>query len=202
MILTQIGEIGVHYNGETHILRPSLYAMSQIGTPKEIIRTYALIMSEFSDKKMRWKQFRDALAVVNSCCESDLSDIFGFFNDRRKYVKKAASFSDILAIARSLLTHGITGTQKPIDRKKEPDQSSYISEFKADEHVSIAMAHLGLSETDAWNITMTGLIGAMRAKFPEPENNEPGSKAPTKEQHDATMEWFEKIQRKRGQAAH
>ncbi|MBY8037791.1 hypothetical protein KW477_07300 [Vibrio fluvialis] len=197
MILTQIGEIGVHYKGQTFILRPSLYAMSQIGSPRKIIDSYALVMSEFSDKKMRWKQFREALAIVNCCTDDDLSDVFGYLNEKCKYVKKSAAMSDILAIARSLLTHGITGAQDPI-RREEEDQSTYTSEFKSDMHVNLAMAHLGMSEAEAWNMTMTSLIGAMRAKFPEPESNKPGAKAPTKEQHDATMDWFEKIQRKRG----
>lgn len=201
MILTDIGEIGVHHNGETHILRPSLYSMTQIGDPREIVRSYAVVMSEFVDKKSKWRQFNEALTVINCCCETDLSEIFGYLNEKRKYVKKAADYSDVLAIARSLLKHGITGAQEPL-KKKEPDQSSYTNEFKANDHVSLAMAHLGVSEKEAWNMTMTSLVGAMRAKFPEPESNEPGAKAPTKEQHEATMEWFEKIQRKRGQKVH
>lgn len=200
MILTDIGEIGVHHNGETYVLRPSLYAMTQIGDPKEILHSYAVVMSEFTDKKSKWRQFNEALTVVNSCCETDLSEVFGYLNEKRKYVKKAANYTDVIAIARSLLKHGITGSQKPI--KKELDQSSYISEFKASEHVSLAIAHLGVSEKEAWNMTMTSLVGSMRAKFPEPESKEPGLKAPTKEQHEATMDWFDKIQRKRGQKVH
>ncbi len=201
MILTEIGEIGVHHNGKTFVLRPSLYAMSKIGSPKEILRTYAFIMLESKDKKTRWKQFKEALAVVNCCSEEDLSDVFGYLNDNLKYVKKAAEFRDVLHLARSLLKHGITGTQKPL-KKKEPDQSDYLTEFNAGDHVALAIAHLGMSETEAWNLTMTSLVGAMRAKYPEPESKEPGAKAPTKEQHEATMEWFEKVQRKRGQKVH
>ncbi|HFG1952586.1 TPA: DUF6246 family protein [Vibrio cholerae] len=195
MILTEIGEIGVHYKGNTYILRPSLYAMSQLGSPKEILESYALIMSEFSDRKMRWRQFREALSVVNSCCEDDLSDVFGYLNERRKYVKKAASMSDILAIARSLMQHGITGAQEPIKRKDK--ESHYVKEFKAQDHVALAMAHLNIPEDKAWAMTMTSLVAALRAKFPQQESKEPGSKAPTKDEHEATMEWFEKVQRKR-----
>lgn len=195
MILTEIGEIGVHYKGNTVVLRPSLYAMSQLGSPKEILESYALIMSEFSDKKMRWRQFVEALSVVNICCEHDLSDVFGYLNERRKYVKKAAGMSDILAIARSLMQHGITGTQEPI--KSKDKESDYVTEFKVQDHVALAMAHLNMPEDKAWAMTMTSLVAALRAKFPQQENNDPGSKAPTKGEHEATMEWFEKIQRKR-----
>ncbi|EKO3657470.1 hypothetical protein M3906_000282 [Vibrio metschnikovii] len=195
MILTEIGEIGVHYKGNTVVLRPSLYAMSQLGSPKEILESYAIIMSEFSDSKMRWKQFREALSVINSCCEDDLSDVFGYLNERRKYVKKAAGMSDILAIARSLMQHGITGTQEPIKRKDK--ESDYVTEFKAQDHVALAMAHLNIPEDKAWAMTMTSLVAALRAKFPQQESKDPGSKAPTKDEHEATMEWFEKVQRKR-----
>lgn len=201
MILTEIGEIGVHHNGETYILRPSLYAMTQIGNPTEVLKTYAIVMTDFKDMKSKWHQFQEALIVINSCCEADLSEVFGYLNNDRKFVKKHASFSDVITIARSLLKHGITGVQEPL-KSKEPDQSTFIKEFKASDHVSLVMAHLGVHEKDAWNMTMTSIIGAMRAKFPEPESKEPGSRAPTKEQHDATMEWFERVQRKRGQKVH
>ncbi|QGZ13284.1 glycoprotein [Vibrio phage NF] len=198
MILTDIGEIGVHFKGETHILRPSLYAMSQLGTPREIVQIYSIVMSDLQEPSIKWRQFKEALAVVNSCCEDDLSEVFGYVDDNLKYVDGIESKEKIVALAQSLLTHGITGTQEPLKRKDD-DQSTYTAEFKASEHVSLAMAHLGMSEREAWDLTMTSLIGAMRSKYPEPESNEPGSKAPTKEQYDATMEWFDQIQRQRGQ---
>lgn len=201
MILTEIGEIGVHHNGTTYILRPSFYAMSQIGSPVEIIRTYAVIMNEYHDPRQRWRQFLEALSVVKLCCDEDVSDIFGYVNDNRKYVKKAADISDVLALARALMRHGVTGVQEPLKRKEE-NAGDFVSEFKFKDHVAMAMAHIGVSEKEAWEMTMTSLVAAMRAKFPEPESNEPGSKSPTKEQHEATMEWFEKIQRKRGQKVH
>ncbi|MEN1443551.1 DUF6246 family protein, partial [Pseudomonas aeruginosa] len=55
----------------------------------------------------------------------------------------------------------------------------------------------GLSEREAWSMTMTGLIGALRAKYPPTESNAPGARAPTAAEHDATMEWSDKIEAKR-----
>lgn len=46
-------------------------------------------------------------------------------------------------------------------------------------------------------MTMTGLIGALHAKYPPTESNAPGARAPTAAEHDATMEWFDKIEAKR-----
>ena len=56
------------------------------------------------------------------------------------------------------------------------------------------MAHLGIGERDAWAMTMTSLVAALRAKFPQPK-----SASPTVEEHDATMAWFERVQAMRGE---
>ncbi|MCY1460465.1 hypothetical protein D9M71_780250 [compost metagenome] len=46
-------------------------------------------------------------------------------------------------------------------------------------------------------MTMTGLVGALRAKFPQAQSQAPGARAPTVEEHNAAMDWFEKIEEKR-----
>ena len=45
MILTDVGEIGVYYEGREMILRPSLYAMSKLGDKKEILEIYLRVMA-------------------------------------------------------------------------------------------------------------------------------------------------------------
>ena len=35
----------------------------------------------------------------------------------------------------------------------------------------MAVAHLGISEVDAWNMSMTAFQEAMEAKFPSPKND-------------------------------
>lgn len=194
MILTEIGEIGVHYNNgrDCIILRPSLYAMSQIGTPAEIVETYAVIMSDPITIKDQWNRFRDALHVINCCSAEDIDHVFGYFNERLKFVHKLVPMQDIVTLAQSLMRHGITGAQKPLPRKPDTE-SQYTNEFNAQEHVAVAMAHLGLSEREAWDMTMTGLIGALRAKFPPTKEQESAQSAPTPQEHDETMAWFEEI---------
>lgn len=196
MILTDIGEIGVHVNGVTYKLRPSLYAMSQLGTPTQIVETYALVMADVDDNKVKWLQFQDALFIVGVCCEQDIDDVFGYFNKSGKFARKLVPEKDIIQLARCLLKHGITGAQKPLPKKAD-EEPEYLTEFKASESVAIAMAHIGLSEEDAWNMTMTSLVSAMRAKFPPQKDESPGSRAPTKEQHENTMDWFDKIKARR-----
>ncbi|OAE52880.1 glycoprotein [Achromobacter insolitus] len=190
MILTEIGEVGV-YAGEAHyVLRPSLYAMSRIGPPAEIVSVYASVMGEAPP-------VIDALGVIYACSGDDLTEIFGHVAAEESggltYVPGRAPVEHIVHIARCLLKHGVTGALPELPRRPG-DEPEYVKEFDARAHVALAMAHLSMSEREAWDTTMTALVGALRAKFPRPESNAPGSKAPSKEEHEATMEWFERVE--------
>lgn len=192
MILTEIGEIGITAGGQHYKLRPSLYAMTQIGDPAEVVRVYASVMHDEPHRD----QFTDALAVVYACAEEDLSSLFGGMvaDDRCvRYEPGSALAENILPLARCLMKHGVTGALKELPRKagQEPE---YVKEFDAREHVSLAIAHLGMSSAEAWQMTMTELVGALRAKFPQAESNAPGAKAPTIEEHNATLAWFERVE--------
>lgn len=196
MILTEIGEIGVHVGDDVYLLRPSLYAMSQLGEPREIVEIYATVMSEQSSRSALWEQFKEALSVIHACSEDDVTHIFGYLNSKLKYVARMVEFDHVLPLARALLTHGITGALP--EEKPKGEKSEYTQEFNARDYVALATAHLGASEREAWQMTMTSLVGALRAKYPKTEDlNKPGAKSPTAEEHEATMDWFEAVERKR-----
>ncbi len=191
MILTEVGEVGVHAGEALYVLRPSLYAMSRIGSPAEIVAVYAAVMADAP-------AVIDALGVVYACCDDDLTDIFGHVEAAADgggltYLPGRAPVEHVVHIARCLLKHGVTGALPELPRPPD-DEPAYVKEFDARAHVALAMAHLGMSEREAWNITMTALVGALRAKFPRPESNAPGARAPTKEEHEATMAWFERVE--------
>lgn len=200
MILTEIGEIGIHAGGRTHLLRPSLHAMSQLGTPAEIVSVFVSVMGRVSDDHARRLQLQDALGVIFACAgDDDLSGLFGALEPRKNgsglvYRPGAAPVSVILPLARALLRHGIVGALPPERNGKEGE---YSQEFNARDLVALAIAHLGMNEREAWGLTMTSLMSAMRAKFPPQESSAPGVKAPTKDQHTATMQWFEKVSARR-----
>jgi len=199
VILTETGEIGVHVGDDVHILRPSLYAMTQIGEPAQIVEVYATVMTDGLDGAAAEHQFADALMVVHACSERDLSDVFGFFERSDAglvYRPGLADPGDILPLARCLLRHGVTGAHKPLPRRAD-DDPEFVREFVARDYVALAVAHLGVSEREAWQMTMTSLVGAMRAKFPPTPDQSPGARAPTKEEHEATEVWFEQIEAKR-----
>lgn len=188
MILTSIGEIGVHWGERTIVLRPSLYAMSCLGEPREIVRVFSSVMGGHSTERLS-----DALATIYACAEEDVAEVFGYWAENG-FVPGLVTPEDVIHLARCLLKHGIVGDLPEPERKPGDDPPEYINEFDARTHVSIAMAHLGLSERDSWNVTMTALVGALRAKFPRPESTAPGAKAPSKAEHEATMDWFDRVE--------
>lgn len=202
MILTEIGEVGVYVGDQVVRLRPSLYAISRLGDPVEIVETFATVMGGAEDEAQARRLFQAALGVIYSCVREDvdLSSVFGTYetiSGSLEYVPGAAPVEHVVPLARCLLKHGVTGALPPLPRRPGHDEPVYVKEFVARDHVAMAMAHLGVSERDAWDLTMTGMVGALRAKFPPAESNAPGAKAPTKEEHSATMAWFDKIDAKR-----
>ncbi len=115
MILTEIGEIGVHTaSGEFFLLRPSLYAMTQLGTPAEIVDVFARVMSDPITEKHKADQFADALAVVVACSEQDLSDVFGYYDQDLVYRPGTADVEHLVPLARCLLKHGVAGALPPL----------------------------------------------------------------------------------------
>ncbi|ASR91409.1 glycoprotein [Alcaligenes faecalis] len=188
MILTDVGEVGVHVGERVHILRPSLYAMSQLGEPREIVELFAAVMGEAPS-------LVDALAVVLACSDEDLSDLFGCVlaeGEKLTYEPGHVEAEAVVLLARCLLKHGITGSLPELPRPAD-QEPEYVQEFDARAHVSMAMAHLGVSERDAWQMTMTGLVGALRAKFPPSQNDSPGAKAPSKAEMEEALAWHDRV---------
>lgn len=198
MILTEIGEVGITAGDQHYKLRPSLYAMTQIGDPAEIVRVYASVMSDVPHKD----QLGDALTVIYACADDDISSLFGVYEPSEKgirHIPGSAPPEHIIPLAQCLLKHGVTGALPPLPRKAG-EEHEFVQEFDARAHVSLAIAHLGMSSADAWQMTMTELVGALRAKFPEIENRAPGAKAPSKQEMEETLEWFERVEAKRAKA--
>lgn len=207
MIFPELGEIGVHLKkGQPVRLRPSFYSMSKLGSPTEIVEIYAEVMSEYENEKLRIDQHKTALGVIYACAEDSedrLEQVFGCYvvaRDGKTFKYKLGQINPlhILPLARSLMRHGVVGAVPPLPRSadKEPE---YLREFHAREHAATAMAHLGMSERDAWACTMTSLVLALRQKYPPTSKEAPGIDAPSAEEFDAAMEWAAKIDKLRGE---
>lgn len=204
--LTAVGEVGIEYKGRSYLLRPSLFSMTRIGTPQEIVETFGIVLGGepeghpvfAPDAAKRWRamRFETCLHVIRSCCDDDVAPLIGGMVPSStgrgiRYQPGAMDMEAVLAIARCLMRHGVVGNAKR-DTSKPVDEEDFNAEFVAADFVAHAIAHLGMPAAEAWQMTMTTFHGAMRAKFPAP----PGGKPPkphTPKQYDATMARLEKI---------
>lgn len=207
--LVHIGEVGVHHAGGSLILRPSLLAMSRLGTPAEIVNTVAVVFGQGLNchpgmRKLAHKQqLRAALEVWQACApeETDLDGLTGCFSPRGGWRMGRSDPADVVLVAQSLLRHGVLGDPDPREESEPERDSDYSPGFDCRANAALAMGHLSLSEPEAWNMTMTGLRVALEAKYPKPQSaaGQAAERAPSETEYDATMAWFDKVQAARGE---
>lgn len=202
-ITPEHGDVGIYgANVPFLFLRPSFNNIAKLGDPRELIAVFQSVMGatepylsyglhdvEIPTRDML--QIADAMAVLWACNEveeSDAAQSIGYFGDAG-YVPGSMPDLHKIHIARHLLLHGMIGA---IEVKPKADAAP-MTEFKITQFVALAMAHLGMSQSDAWGLSMTALVEALNAKFPQIMNHKQEGNAPSVQDHDATMEWFDSI---------
>lgn len=199
-VLTAIGEVGIEAKGRLHKLRPSFFAMSQIGSPTEIVEATATLLSPDPVRRQLhpWiyrrfirARFEWALSVCYACAESPESagELFGGVAPGFKYRPGLVPPEDIVLLAKGLIRHGVLGN---VLNAKPSSRRDYLKEFVAEKFVAEAMAHLNAGENDAWQMTMTSFIAAMRSKFP-PAQEKASATAPNKAELTDLMEWAKRL---------
>lgn len=197
--ITSIGELGVSAGDRDWLFRPSLSAMDSLGSPSEIVEKFAVL---FSSPKINpiwpvesyraWERevMATAYDVLLACCEEDATPLLGHMGTRwGSFVMGIMPASDMVHLARSLMRHGVIGLA-PEGLPAKPVEE-FTPEFKARDFVSQAVAHLGMSTAEAWNLTMTEFSGAMQSKFGKPET------LPSLDEHDEAMSRLAEINRLR-----
>ena len=204
-VITDIGQAVIRAGGREIFLNPSFLAMSRIGAPEDIVRLFVTVhaghypMHRISEPAI----MRDVLArcfaemaaaaarVVTACCTENISHLIGTYQITTKgklsYRPGLLPVTDVLELARHLIRHGVMGDQPPEQLKGQ--KKEYSSKFDVRSFVYTAVAHLGMSEADAWSMTMTSFRAAMNAKFPAKEKD----KVPTEEAYDEVMDWADKM---------
>lgn len=207
-VLTDIGEMGVQV-GERYVkFRPSLAAMARLGTPKEIVELFVTVcgapplsgnpvLDEPRMKTWRRDQFSHAVNVLYACTDDAIDWLVGYVNERYRYVRGALPLADIVGLAAGLLKHGVLGDIPP-EATRGAKKEDYLSEFKARDFAAAAMAHLGATEAQAWDMTMTSYIIAMRAKFPPAKD---AKKVPTDNEYSHVKGWLARVNKARLEAA-
>lgn len=200
---TSVGDVLIKANGRNYYMRPSFLSVSNIGSPKEIVRIFKLLCRAYEVVVLRvpdnalslypLSAFSAIDKVINACLyDEDSSDITGYVK-RGKHVQRLATYHDLVVIAYHLLKHGIAG--KP---KKKVEGGEELKEFDATEYVGLSVAHLGISNNDAWNMTMVEFQRAFDAKFPSKEDeNIKDQQKVNQSDYDNLMAEHERIMAKR-----
>lgn len=193
MVITQIGQVEIKTPTKTFKLTPSLAAMSRLKNP---IETFTVLNSgEYVTPEL----LQSAYDVLLACSDSD--EIKKYFGRQlvgkpvirsnkitKKYTDVFIDDIHAVCIARSLIHHGMVGDVKT---DRPPKNDDYTDEFDALQWVAAIVAHLNITESDAWNMTMTSILASLKVKFP-PTEKELAMKKMLEEQ-DQIKAWHESI---------
>ncbi|WP_173014641.1 DUF6246 family protein [Pseudomonas aeruginosa] len=127
--------------------------MTQLGTPAEIVDVFARVMSDPVTEKHQADQFADALAVVVACCEQDCPTCLA--TTTRTWSTGQELRTSSTCASRALPAEARRHRSASATPRRHDEEPNYSGEFVAREYVATAIAHLGLSEREAWSMTMT-----------------------------------------------
>lgn len=185
-VITDVGQFAIHVNEIDYLFIPSFLNMTKLGDPEEIVKIFSIIFGEINNFNLEQiMQYVDK--TLEACCTEDCSVVTGYIKgeDKLIYVDPVIPVEDKLVLAQHLLKHGLIGEIPP---KKTNEDTEYSNEFHAKKFVYLAVAHLGMRESDAWNMSMTAFQEAMEAKFPSPKND-----IISQDDYDAAMSYADSV---------
>lgn len=207
--LLEIGEVSVsdsRADGKDYLLRPSLTAMTRIGTPAEIVQAYATIhgndaarlveactlsLGRFPDwlspalYRVAERILSACMQVLQACCDDDLTPMIGEWKGWRHcvvYRPGQMPKNDIIVLAQYLMQHGVVGKAK-VRQLQRHETGEKTTEFKAFDYISAARSHFGMNRDEASQLTMTEFQLLLAAKHPD-------QKGFTREEYDAVAEEY------------
>lgn len=209
-------------DGRQVLFRPSLYAMTQLGSPKEIVQLFSDLHEpprlgesfDFDTPGAKAQMGRINAQIVSryktdmlflswrvlyACADVDPKDFIGEPGTRYNSYRPGNVPPEVmLVMARTLLRHGLIGP--PIEVSEEQAKAAEgqqkkpgAIEFDAMAFVSRAVTHLGMSEDEAWNMTITSFGSHWASKYGENKEKRHS------EEHDKTMAWLTEVNKARAQ---
>lgn len=205
--ITEIGEMLISDQKSDYFFRPSFLSMNRIGSPADIVEAYATLngyevaqvvaiakdsygeIPEWLVKALRKpaygrKVLSTAMHVMQSCCDEDVTTLIGEWRAGKKgviYRRGGMSTGEIILIAHTLIEHGVMGKKPLRVLQRNETKDRFTTEFRSIDYISSAQTHLGMSRSDAENLTMTHFQILMKTKYPEP-------KGFTRDEYDAVIE--------------
>lgn len=180
---------------------PSFSRIASLGSPKEIVSLYAGLHGP--------RAAREAAYVLACLCEQDdpipllggkdickeappvrTQNWWAFLGRFAHEPQTPERFIDVsinagmpaseqIIIARHLMEHGIVGKAKPLT-----GGGSFSDSFDASEYIAAACVHLGLTRSDAEQLSMTEFQIMFEMKFPDQNKK---ADVPTREEYEAGM---------------
>ena len=209
--LKELGECLISFGDNDYFFRPSFINMTRIGEPKEIVQAFYDLHHEEVSSLLQsaleaygaipdWlikhikttsygrKALMSAMTVISACCERDVTPLIGEIRPAKasgkafKLRRGQMDEFDMLAIAQSLITHGIIGKAK-VRKLQRHEGGEATNEFNAFEYISAARNHFGMSRAEAEQLSMTEFQLLIAAKYPD-------QKGFTKDEYDAVADDF------------
>lgn len=156
----------IKVGGRSFELTPSFFNISKIGSPKEIIEKFNLL----SGHKGHIEAFCAARDILEACGLDGEPELIGWltFSERKcktMITQGILPIEHVMILARHCMMHGICGSRDQIDDAVERGKAKAITEFNAYDYVMVAIESLGMSQTEAWNLTMTSFSKYMDSKI-------------------------------------
>ena len=168
-------------DGTEYTFCPSFRRIASLGTPQEIVSLYAGLHGPHAA--------RDAAYVLAVLCEQDDPTPLVGWSDESGERPGLMPPDEQIIIASHLMQHGIVGKAKP-DR----GDCKYSDSFNAAEYIAAACVHLGITKSDAEQLSMTEFQIMFEMKFPDANKSRD---VPTREEYDATMKAIKGLSRGR-----
>lgn len=218
----EYGEFAVQTPNHEYIFSPSFNAMTNIGSPSEIVDIFIVLsgsivsdaisllaayslnggsnsnwMLKYLKKSTSRKLLSSAMIVMQACCNKDCDELIGQWSTGKNgttYRMGKMPLSDIITLARELMTHGVIGKVKIRKLQRNEGSKESTSSFSAIEYINASRVHFGISRDDAERLTMSEFLMMLKAKYPE-------EKGFTKEEYDTAVDdYFERKKRRIAQA--
>lgn len=108
--------------------------------------------------------------IVQGGCDEDITHVIGEYRvlpNGKVFIRPSKlPPNELVVLTQHLITYGVLCDQPPATGE---GQGEYSSRFDVRSWVYMAMAHLGVSESEAWGM-MTRLRAALAAKYPQKES--------------------------------
>ena len=162
-------------DGDEFTFLPSFGKIAGLGSPQEVVKLYAGLHGQRAES--------DASYVLACLCEQDDPTALTGWLDDDGFHDGLMSPDEKIIIARHLMQHGIIGKAQPAK-----GDGKFSDAFNAHEYISAACVHLGLSRTDASDLSMTEFQTMFEMKFPDKNKRD----VPSREEYEAGMQKLKK----------